>query len=380
MPLNILGVKIDQYGREEVLEKIISFLSSDQKRYIATPNPEILIEAQKDEEFFYILNRSDLSLPDGIGLKIASWFLGENLKVTKGADLLPEIVKISYDRKIKISFILWQNGLTKNALLSNYLNTRYPNLNFQIIETDRDHDNFNIKELEQFQPDIMVVALGAPYQEKFIYHTQQKIVNLKLSIGIGGAIDFLTGEIKRAPKFLRNIGLEWLWRLFKQPWRWKRIYNAIFVFLCVFFKQHFINGFFYRNNVVAFIYQDDEVLILDWSEDKNYWGLPQGGVERNESYEEALKREVEEETGLKNIKIVKKIKNIYKYKWPKCYYHTGYKGQKQTLFFVEYSGEKNKVKVNPYEHKNYKWVKINDLIKESNNVHAEAYSLFLKNF
>ena len=380
MSINILGVKIDKIEYSQLWNEIKDLLKGNKRIFITTPNPEILLEAQRDEEFFYILNKADFSLADGTGLKIASWFLGENLKIISGSDLIPGIFEIANANSCKVAIILWEKGLTSVSDLDKKLKNKFTDLDYSIFTSSKDYKNFNIEILNAYKPDILIVALGAPYQEKFIYHIQNKINNLKLSIGVGGGIDFFVGTIKRSPKLFRIIGLEWLWRLIKQPWRWKRIYNAVFVFLFSFLKQKYINKLFYRKNVVAFIYQNDEVLILNWAEDNDYWGLPQGGVDKNESYEEALKREIREETGIIDYDIIKKINNAYKYKWPKHYYHTGYKGQKQTLFFVKYNGSKNDIKLCPYEHKDFKWVKIDSLLNQSHKVHEKAYSLFLENY
>ncbi|MBU4455056.1 WecB/TagA/CpsF family glycosyltransferase, partial [Patescibacteria group bacterium] len=235
--------------------------------------------------------------------------------------------------------------------------------------------------LQQFQPDVLFCALGAPWQEKFIYHNLPDLPSVKIAMGVGGAFDFLTGKIKRAPKLMRLIGMEWLWRLFMQPWRAKRIYNAVIVFPAKFIKYRFINKWFYRKNVIGFIFNNkNQVLLVNWIKDDDYWGLPQGGVDNGESEDDALRREIKEEIGISNFKILDKFKNIYKYKWPKGYTNRGYKGQRQTLFILKFNGDDNDIKLCPWEHKEWKWADINNLINEAHQVHQEAYKIFLEKF
>lgn len=99
----------------------------------------------------------------------------------------------------------------------------------------------DLSDLAKFKPDILFCTLGAPYQEKFIYHNLKNLPSVKVVIGVGGAFDFLTGKIKRAPKIMRWMCLEWLWRLKKQPRRARRIYQAVIVFPWEFIKWRFIH-------------------------------------------------------------------------------------------------------------------------------------------
>lgn len=381
MDIKIFGVKISKTTRQELFGKINNFLADNKQHYIVTPNPEILLTANEDCDFWHILNLADLSLPDGIGLKFAAWAMGDNINRFTGADLLSDIINLANNKKQKIAFLLWDKGLTRKSELEQKLKSYSKNLLFYIEEIKRDADSKNFVNLLNFQPDILIVALGAPWQEKFIYNNLNKLPSVKLAIGVGGAVDYYIGKIKRAPRLIRLLGLEWLIRVILQPHRWKRIFNAVVVFPLKFIKQNYINKFFYRENVVGMIINSlGEVLIVNWAKEGDYWGLPQGGVNHSETYEKAIFREMKEEIGTNNFCTINKYVNIYKYKWPKNYNHTGYKGQEQTLLILKFISDKSEIKINTLELKDCKWVKINDLLKESHPVHAKAYQLFLDKY
>lgn len=381
----ILGIKIDKLTKKEVFEKVDDFLSSDKQHYIVTLNSEILLKAQKDEEYFHILNNADLSIVDGIGLKLAGLITGNSIKRITGADLTNDILQIAEGKKLKVAVLNWNGGLSKKEDLEKALTEKYLDLKFIVENTERDFANFTETEslacLRKFAPDILFVALGAPSQEKFIYHHLNKIPSVKLALGVGGSFDFISGKIKRAPLIFQKLGMEWFWRLAMQPKRWKRIYNAVIIFPCRFIKWKFINRFLYRKNVVAFIINDqNKILIVNRAGEEDFWGLSQGGVDNGENRDDAILREVKEETNISNVDVLGKFKNIYKYKWPEICMRTGYKGQKQTLYILKFNGDDSEIKLCPWELKDWKWVEVDKLINESDERREEAYEIFLEKF
>jgi len=203
--IEILGVKIDNLTLIKILEKIEYFLLSSRTNYIVTPNPEIILTAQNNTELKNMLNEADLSIPDGVGLKIASKFKIKE-RIT-GTDLMNNILKKYINKKFK--FIINETGLSSKK---------------EVLQ------KANVK-IDESYPDIIFVGLGCPRQEKWIKENIAKYPNTRLILTVGGAFDFLTGKQKRAPLLFRKIGLEWLWRLIKQPKRYKRIFNATIKFL-----------------------------------------------------------------------------------------------------------------------------------------------------
>ena len=221
--MEILGVRTDNLTKRKVLEKIESFLEDDIQRYIVTPNSEFLVRAQEDEKFRKILNESDLAVPDGIGLVFASWYLGDPLKKRfTGVDLMEQICREAVQKKWQILLVGGEEGIAQKT--AEVLRENYSGLLIEEIN-DLEFDKYSTE-----QPSVLFVALGAPKQEKWIARNFKKNPSINLAIGVGGAFDFISGNVKRAPKFLRYIGMEWAWRLSIQPWRAKRIFNAVVVF------------------------------------------------------------------------------------------------------------------------------------------------------
>jgi len=230
--MNILGTKVDNLTKQEILEKVNFFLSDPKFHQIATINPEFILEAQKNAEFREILNNCDLNIADGIGIKFAFWRYGKHLKCRMaGVDLMNEIIKIANDRELSIFLAANKGGLstweeTRDAILR-----KYPDLSVNGANLDRNittRSFANVQDDKKYVEDILFVNFGAPYQELFINNV--KCDNIRLAIGVGGSFDFLTGKAKRAPDFMQKLGLEWLWRFLRQPKRWKRIWNAVIIF------------------------------------------------------------------------------------------------------------------------------------------------------
>ena len=256
--MKMLGVKIDKLSLNEVLNKVKGFLEDGKSHYIVTPNPEFLVKAQKDEEFFKILNKADLSVPDGIGLVFASLLLGEKIKErVTGVDLMEAICKKAAKKKWPVFLFGAGPGVAERAREN--LRGRYKKLKVFIInqsENKNSHpdffERFTLKGSDASQknldcsllhksPSILFVALGAPKQEKWINENLKKMPNIKLAVGVGGAFDFISERVKRAPEFMKALGLEWFWRLIIQPWRIKRIFNALIVFPYLVFKEKIKN-------------------------------------------------------------------------------------------------------------------------------------------
>ena len=272
MKINILDIKIDKITFQEVLNKIEFFLESGDSHYIITVNPEMIIAAQKDEKFKNILNKADINVPDGIGILWASKFLSNKHCYTvtllklfisglslifypkycrqilperiSGVDLIYKICQKFQNSDYSIFFLGAENGVAEKT--AQKLKEKFPNLKIAGIDSSVVTKNnfpkvtfrnvtfkYNekiIQKINQVKPDILFVAFGALKQEKWIAENLEKFSSVKLAIGVGGSFDFISGKTKRAPNFIRRIGLEWLWRFIFQPWRVKRIFKATIVF------------------------------------------------------------------------------------------------------------------------------------------------------
>jgi len=239
----VLGVKIDNYSKTEVLEKVTEFLYSNKQYKIFTPNPEMLVDAQKDEYFKTVLNDGDLNVCDGFGLQLAS-----GAKRYPGIDLMQDICALA-EKNNKSVYLLGSGSENVIKKTADQLKNKYPNLkivgthpgnnitteqfNNETIKLKYDEQDNNdlIAEISLSSPDILFVAFGHGKQEKWITENLKDLPSVRIAMGVGGAFDYISGNVKRAPLFLRQIGLEWLYRLIKQPQRIIRIYKATIVFI-----------------------------------------------------------------------------------------------------------------------------------------------------
>lgn len=232
MRINILGVQIDNVTKKEALKRCWEFLNCGKGHMITTPNPEMVVLAQKDEYFKSIFERAHLCIPDGFGLVLASRFFKTpiNEKIT-GTDFVSKLCGLAEYGNYSVYFLGGKPGVAKKA--SEKLEERFPNLKIVgaesggiLSEMNDIEKNKMVEIIKEHCPDILFVAFGHPKQEKWIAENLDKLQSVKIAIGIGGAFDFIAGNVKRAPKIMQSLGLEWLWRLTQEPKRYKRIYNA----------------------------------------------------------------------------------------------------------------------------------------------------------
>jgi N-acetylglucosaminyldiphosphoundecaprenol N-acetyl-beta-D-mannosaminyltransferase len=225
--MNILGVRIDNFSKKEILEKIESFLIDGKFHQIATVNPEFILEAQKNAEFKNILNNSDLNITDGIGIWFAFLRFRKLLKTRiAGVDLMQDILKMADEKKLSVFLAVNKNGLSSYEEARDALSKKYPDIKFS--GANLDPLTFSSYQIPNTAYQILFCNFGAPQQEKFLNSLKNDIIGL--AIGVGGSFDYITGKAKRAPKIMRIFGLEWLWRLILQPKRIKRIKNAVIIF------------------------------------------------------------------------------------------------------------------------------------------------------
>lgn len=234
--MDILNVRVDNLEKKEIIAKIESFLYEDKFHQIATVNPEFILQAQNDAGFRDTLNEADLNVADGVGIRFAFWRFGEKLKARiAGADLMNEILKMANEKKLGVFLVANKKGLSAWKEARAAILKKYPNLkiNGADLET-RFPSGKRVSKLSD--RDVVFCNFGVPEQEKFL-HSLKRLENgrIKLAMGVGGSFDFMTGKIKRAPKFMKNLGLEWFWRFFQQSWdrklwRLKRIWKAVVIF------------------------------------------------------------------------------------------------------------------------------------------------------
>lgn len=220
--VNVLGIKFSNVNMEQAVKKSVDLINNDGNKMIFTPNPEIVIEASKDEKLANIINDADMVVADGIGVVIGSKIIGKPLpERVAGYDLVQNIFKEIKNTDKTVYFF----GAAPNVANSAAKKMEELHKGLKVVGTHNgyfDNDDEIINEINSLKPDILLVGLGAPKQEYWIYNNKDKL-NVNLSIGVGGSFDVMAGQVKRAPMFFRKLGLEWFYRLITQPTRAKRM-------------------------------------------------------------------------------------------------------------------------------------------------------------
>lgn len=221
---NILGVPINNITLDEATSVVVSYLDSDEKNMIFTPNPEFVMNALDDERFMKILNESSLNIADGIGIVIGGKILGYKIKErVAGFDLVQSVFN-KIKNTDKTVYFLGSNEENIN-LAKKMMEQKHKGLKIVGVRNGYFKDEEGkliIEEINKLSPDLLLVGLGSPRQEKWIYDNKN-IIRAKVMMGIGGSFDVMSGNVKRAPKIFINLNLEWFYRLITQPTRFKRM-------------------------------------------------------------------------------------------------------------------------------------------------------------
>ncbi len=240
--VNILGAKIDKVGMEEAAEIAMSFFDSEGQKVIYTPNSEIILYASKDEAFMKRLNSADLMIADGIGVVYGAKIVRNPLpERVAGFDLLKRIFPDMAKRGLSLYLLGAKPGVAEAA--GKKLEEEYPGIVIAGV-----HDGYFkedapiIEDINEKKPDLLLVCLGFPKQENWIAQNRDKL-SVKAMIGAGGCLDVFSGMTERAPDFYCNHGIEWLYRLKKEPWRFMRM-----TALPIFAAKVLFTGWRYRQN------------------------------------------------------------------------------------------------------------------------------------
>lgn len=220
---SVMGIDFVNVTMATFKKEIYQRIADEKRTFIVTANPEILMYSEQDEKYRDILHQADYVMPDGVGVIIAAKLLRTPLvERLTGFDFFMELLEHANQTHLTAYFLGAKQEVLEKALTR--LNEKYPQL--QIVGSHHGyfgHDDAIIKqEIEELKPDIILLALGYPRQEKWI-HDNLPHFSKGLFIGLGGSFDVFAGEVKRAPKLWQKLNLEWLYRLIKQPTRWRRM-------------------------------------------------------------------------------------------------------------------------------------------------------------
>lgn len=233
--LNIFDMEFDNISMKEGIDLIDKTIEKGEKKKFFFVNPDCMNKLYVNKEYFSILEKADYVFPDGIGISIACNILKTPLlENVNGTDMLPFLCQLSQKRDYSIFLFGAKPGVAKK--MKKKLEEKFPNLKIAGVRDgyfDWTKDtNKIIQEINSSQANILLVAFGVPLQEKWIELNFNKL-KPQVLMGVGGLFDFYSGQMKRAPKWMREIGMEWLFRLLKEPKRmWKRyiIGNPLFIY------------------------------------------------------------------------------------------------------------------------------------------------------
>lgn len=235
--VKLLKVKLHSLKLSKALSLLEQWIDSNKQHQISTPNPEQLFLAQENKEFLQVLNNSDLNIVDGAGLVWAAKRLNLGLlERIAGVDLMFSLCSLAADKGWRVFLLGGKDNVAQKAAAK--LKDKYPNIKIAYfagssnianeIKVEREG---SIERINKFGTDLLFVAYGAPYQELWIANNLPSL-KVGVAMSVGGAIDYIAGSVKRAPEWIRKLGLEWLFRLIRQPWRIKRQFKLIrFVWL-----------------------------------------------------------------------------------------------------------------------------------------------------
>lgn len=222
MRINVSDLYFDSLTMDEAVSRGLELMEQKNAAYVVTPNPEFAWMCRKDEEFKNIINSADLVLPDGIGIVYGAKILGRPLKgKVTGCDFAENLFKAIASTE-KTAYLLGAKpGVAEKA--AENLVAKYPGL--KIVGTADGYfkeDSPVVEKINAVEPDLLLVCLGAPKQEKWMVKNAPDL-KVGLMAGLGGSLDVFSGTVERAPEKWQKLGLEWLYRLYKEPKRIKRM-------------------------------------------------------------------------------------------------------------------------------------------------------------
>ncbi len=413
--IDIAGLKISNITKRELLEQVRERVAKKQKTFVTTPYSEFLYASMRNPEVREMLNKSDFAIPDGIGILWAHLFLSRPfsfknfyLKIIQswfqvvwtgasiifkpsllyreipekivGADLIWDLCAMAERENFSV-FLLGGFGHTTEIAKQKLLQ-KFPKLQIAGTSNKNPKDVEVLDQINSVKPDLLFVAFGPIKQEKWIAENLQNI-SASFAIGLGGTFDYIAGTKKAPPKFIRRIGLEWLYRLVTQPSRLARIYKAVVGLIISLMRHKVFSSMPFRKNVIAVVLNDEGKIFIAQRNPRdpylvktaggimlekyaNYWQFARGEAEKNETLEETGRRELMEETGITSVELKKISKQTSSYLWNNSLrplFGNIYKkkGQNQNIVYFNFVGEDSEIKLDQRELVNYKWVKMSDL-------------------
>lgn len=251
--INVGKVPCDYISQPEWLQMCRRWLKSGQWHHVVTLNPEMVIKAETNDSFRRALAAADIRVPDGAGLIWAHWylrsrfwpwlpsllaFLWQPVERITGVDAVIDLAGLCYELGLPIYLLGGEEAAAKQV--AKLLTDKYPGLQVAVSPPHR----FDLKgpasvldHINRDKPAVLLAAYGAPNQSEWIEAHKSELPSVRIAIGVGGAFDILSETLPRAPKILRQINMEWLWRFYLEPARGPRIWQAVVLFPWLIRKQ-----------------------------------------------------------------------------------------------------------------------------------------------
>lgn len=237
MSVELFGFNIDTCSFEEAICESKNLIDGRNVSQVVTINPEMIEFADKDSDFANIIKDAELVIPDGVGVKLALQINGVKVNRIPGIDFAKRLLEEAAGCNIPVAII----GATEEVVTKAVRNLceEISGLNVVYYRNGYfDEDSEVYEALNSKSPKLILVAMGAPRQEQFIYNAKS-VLNPCLMVGIGGSLDVWSGAVKRAPRIFQLLGLEWLYRIVTQPSRIKRVFPTLPLFLLKAFNYRF---------------------------------------------------------------------------------------------------------------------------------------------
>jgi N-acetylglucosaminyldiphosphoundecaprenol N-acetyl-beta-D-mannosaminyltransferase len=239
---NLLGIDVKFNSIKNNLEKISLYLNKPAVFFhIVSINPENVVIAQENTHFKKVLSEGDIQLMDGIGIQFAGKILGISARYrSPGVDFMENLISLCGNRSLRVLFLGGRGELAEE--LAHRYQAQFPQAYFKgtqgitrITRPSSEEEVAIFSLISKYKPNILFVAFGSPQQELWLNNHRDRLNNI-ICMGVGGGFDFLSNKVTRAPKLIRDMGFEWLYRLISQPWRIKRQLR-LFTFIYLVIKE-----------------------------------------------------------------------------------------------------------------------------------------------
>jgi N-acetylglucosaminyldiphosphoundecaprenol N-acetyl-beta-D-mannosaminyltransferase len=397
------------------LESLNERIKAGRKTFMTTLYSEFLYASLRDREVRSMLNNANLAVADGIGVIWAEYFLRQKFtfkgfyqKIFQawlhvaltgaaillspkrlysvfpekivGADLVWDLAELASAEGYSIFLLGWPEQDTKHV--AEILERKYPGIKIAGYKDTTPGNMEVLEDIRRLEPDMVLCAFGPLKQERWI-NSNLSNLPIRFAVGLGGTFDYMIGKATKPPHMVRRMGLEWLYRLFTQPSRTRRIFNGTFGLMLALVRYKVFESCSLRKNATAvLVNNDNKILIVQRNPDDpylmdtdgklhsekylDYWQFPKGGIEVKESAQEGAKRELFEEVGITDVENWKVSEKTSSYEWNNAvrklfgnvYQH---RGQQQHIVYFRHKGSDTDPKPDGRELIGYKWVSVSQL-------------------